>query len=298
MKWPNLKFFQAIGVLGFGVGVGNAYAGYNSRATARELVYQVNRMSIDQGSEVAEEFASRLTNKLNQKNVTRIFQGITLTSFGIGVTNFIRSKNGQYYTDKINELNRELVIARGERDMLADKLSEENIEANMKLLTKIDEKITIMNNNLNSFINRYQGNQFDSETKFSDGITNLSNEAQSVTKAAKEAWDQVNKNNILDLEWLTKSLNEFYSQLGLGETLAAVNLSGCLVVIVSMISIIIVLYSDTLIEKYKIVERYPRLTNIIEIRRKFQKYYLIWDISVILGVVIIMASLNIWFIFT
>jgi hypothetical protein len=37
------------------------------------------------------------------------------------------------------------------------------------------------------FINRYQGNQFDSENKFSDGITNLSNEAQSVTKAAKEA---------------------------------------------------------------------------------------------------------------
>jgi hypothetical protein len=74
---------------------------------------------------------------------------------------------------------------------------------------------------------------------------------------------------------LIKLLNEFYSQLGLGETLAAVNLSGCLVVIVSMISIIIVLYSDTLIEKYKIVERYPRLTNIIEIRRKFQKYYLI-----------------------
>ena len=168
----------------------------------------------------------------------------------------------------------------------------------MKLLTKIDEKITIMNDNLNSFIKRYQGNQFDSENNFSEGITKLSNEAQSVTKAAKEAWDQVNKNNILDLEWLTKSLNEFYSQLGLGETLAAVNLSGCLVVIVSMISIIIVLYSDTLIEKYKIVERYPRLTNIIEIRRKFQKYYLIWDISVILGVLIIMASLNIWFIFT
>ena len=155
-----------------------------------------------------------------------------------------------------------------------------------------------MDNNLNSFINRYQSNQFDSENKFSDGLTNLSNEAQSVTKAAKEGWDQVNKNNILDLEWLTNTLNEFYSQLGLAETLAAVNLSGCLVVIVSMISIIIVLYSDTLIDKYKIVERYPRLKNIIELRRKFQKYYLIWDISVILGVLIIMVSLNIWFLFT
>jgi len=235
---------------------------------------------------------------MNQKSVTRIFQGISLTSFGIGVTNFIRSKNSQYYTDQINKLHKELRMAEGERDNLAEKLSEQNNETNMKLLTKIDEKITLVNNNLNNFINKYKGDQFDSENNFSDGITKLSNEAQSVTNAAKEAWDKVNKNNILDLEWLTKPLNEFYSQLGLAETLAAVNLSGCLVVFVSMISIIIVLYSDTLIEKYKIVERYPRLTNIIEIRRKFQKYYLIWDISVILGVLIIMASLNIWFIFT
>jgi hypothetical protein len=124
---------------------------------------------------------------MNQKSVTRIFQSITLTSFGIGVTNFIRSQNRKHYTEKINDLNREVVIARGERDILAEKLTEHNNEGNMKLLTKIDEKITIMNNNLNSFINRYQGNQFDSENKFSDGITNLSNEAQSVTKAAKEA---------------------------------------------------------------------------------------------------------------
>lgn len=235
---------------------------------------------------------------MNQKSVTRIFQGITLTSFGIGVTNFIKSKNVKFYMDLIDNLNRELVMVRGERDLLAEKVIEQNNEANMKLLTKLDEKITIMNNNLNDFIKKYQGNQFDSDNKFSDGVTKLSNEAQNVTKAAKEAWDQINKNNILDLEWLTKSLNEFYSQLGLGETIAAVNLSGCLVVIVSMISIIIVLYSDTLIEKYKIVERYPRLTNIIEIRRKFQKYYLIWDISVILCVLIIMASLNILFLFT
>ena len=175
---------------------------------------------------------------------------------------------------------------------------EKNNEKNMKILAKIEEKITIMNNNLNNFLKKYQGDHFDSEENFSDGITNLSNEAQSVTKAAKEAWDKVDKNNIFDLEWLTNSLNEFYSQLGLGESLAAVNLSGCLVIIVSMISLIIVLYSDTLIIKYKIVERYPRFKNIIEIRRKFQKYYLIWDISVILGVSIIMASLNIWFIFT
>lgn len=137
--------------------------------------------------EIKKLFKNNEFNENTQKSVTRVFQSITLTSFGIGVTNFIRSKIGQYYTDKINDLNRELVIARGERDILAEKLSEQNNEANMKLLTKIDEKITIMNNNLNSFINRYQGNQFDSDNKFSDGITNLSNDAQSVTKAAKEA---------------------------------------------------------------------------------------------------------------
>ena len=45
---------------------------------------------------------------MQQKNVTRVFQGITLTSFGIGVTNFVRSKNAQHYEEKINNLNRGL----------------------------------------------------------------------------------------------------------------------------------------------------------------------------------------------
>lgn len=60
MKFTNLKFFQVIGVLGFGVGIGNAYAGYNNRATAQELVNHVNRMAREQGSEVAENFASNM----------------------------------------------------------------------------------------------------------------------------------------------------------------------------------------------------------------------------------------------
>lgn len=66
----------------------------------------------------------------------------------------------------------------------------------------------------------------------------------------------------------------------------------------SMMSIIIVLYSDTLITKFKIVERFPRLKKFIELRRKFIKYYLIYDICVILGVVIIMAYFNLLVIFT
>jgi hypothetical protein len=48
--------------------MGNAYAGYQSRATARELVAQVNRMSENQGNEVAEKFATKLYNILYLNN--------------------------------------------------------------------------------------------------------------------------------------------------------------------------------------------------------------------------------------
>jgi hypothetical protein len=68
MKWPNIKFFQIIGVLGFGVGVGNTYPGYNNRATAQELVNQVKRMSSQQGIEVCEKYASNLYKILSQNN--------------------------------------------------------------------------------------------------------------------------------------------------------------------------------------------------------------------------------------
>jgi vacuolar-type H+-ATPase subunit I/STV1 len=230
--------------------------------------------------------------------ITKIFQSLTLASFGMAVANFKRSKSAEQYTKQIENLNKELPKVREEKDKLAETYQEHLNDANTKIMESIEQQIKGLENNLTKFINKNQGTKFNSEDNFEEGIARLSVEAKNVTKATTEAFDEVSKQSILDLEGITNSLNEFYSHLGLAELLAAINLSGCVVVFLSMMSMIIVLYSETLITKFKIVERFPRLKNIIELRRKFQNYYLIWEICVILGVVIIMAYCNFLFIFT
>ena len=88
------------------------------------------------------------------------------------------------------------------------------------------------------------------------------------------------------------NLQEWYNSLSLLESLAAVNISGCLVIVISLFSIIIVLYSEILIENFNLINRYPKFKKIIELRATFKKYYLILDLSIIFIVLIIMVLLN------
>lgn len=51
------------------------------------------------------------------------------------------------------------------------------------------------------------------------------------------------------------------------------------IIISSCISIIFIFYGDYLIQKFNIEKRFPKLAKIIQLRRKFQRYYLLAAIS-------------------
>lgn len=228
-------------------------------------------------------------------NITRVFQGITLASFGFSVTNFIKSRNSKFYTDKLNDLARELKILSVERDIAQEALKVNQSNEQLKILNEINDKLDKLNNNLIEFKQKIT---LYSEENFDASANNLITHTKSVREQAKEAWDKCDKNSIFDFDRLMDQINDYYSKLGYYDLLAAVNLTGCMVLLISIISIIIVLYSDSIINKYKINERYPILKNIIELRRQFQKYYLIWDLSVILIVIITMIIINVLFLTT
>nr|YP_009504988.1 hypothetical protein [Lyophyllum shimeji]AWW14107.1 hypothetical protein [Lyophyllum shimeji] len=50
----------------------------------------------------------------------------------------------------------------------------------------------------------------------------------------------------------------------------------------SVISIIYIFYGDYLLEKFNIEQKYPKLAKIILLRKKFQRYYLLLNISTII----------------
>jgi hypothetical protein len=105
-----------------------------------------------------------------------------------------------------------------------------------------------------------------------------------------------------------KSLQELYKELGLGDivrknsifdiisekienldTIGLIGFSlllGSNVIISCLISIIFVFYGDILLKKYKIEENYPNLAKIINLRLKFQRYYLILAILYIFSIAI------------
>ena len=101
-------------------------------------------------------------------------------------------------------------------------------------------------------------------------------------------------------EWfnsILKSIQEWFNTLGFSELIAAVNLFGCLTITLSLISILIILYSENLINKFNLINRYPKLQEIIKLRVTFKRYYMILDFSIIFIVLFIMIVLNLLVIF-
>jgi hypothetical protein len=92
--------------------------------------------------------------------------------------------------------------------------------------------------------------------------------------------------NFIDLKAL---LLEFETLSGIKKIAVAMLL--CKSVIFSaVVSIIFVFYGNILLKKYDIKNKYPKLAKIIELRQKFQKYYLNYYIILILLVVITEVS--------
>ena len=55
----------------------------------------------------------------------------------------------------------------------------------------------------------------------------------------------------------------------------------------AIISIIFIFYGDFLIKRYNIEIKYPKLAEIIKLRQKFNKYYLIWSLFIVVSVILV-----------
>nr|YP_010130179.1 hypothetical protein KQ422_mgp119 [Clavaria fumosa]QPZ51081.1 hypothetical protein [Clavaria fumosa] len=92
--------------------------------------------------------------------------------------------------------------------------------------------------------------------------------------------------------WIVKYKN-FLSTLTVEQINYIINIIGYFIIISSLISIAAVLYGDFLIKYFKLEEKFPKIAKYIIIRRKFQWYYLNYNIIVILILSIFLIILNI-----
>lgn len=268
MKWLNLKFFQVIGVLGFGVGAGNAFAGYQNRATAQELVNKINQLSKEQGHEVAEKYASSLYKILYQNNYSNqhfqtLLQSIKDIQQNDVVINSSQSVLNSSSLDAVTRLKFETAITQLQQ---ANQMIIHRLTTNQEMMQKLNESIAIDNSAVLRELENLRRGGGGGSNQFIDSIDRLWNDFN--------AWIQ-------NLDYI--------------HNVAFVNIMGLVLILLSLLQIIFIFYGTVFLDYLNLETRYPKLAKIIQLRRTFQQFYLLLNICIIAIVSIIMLFFNLTF---
>ena len=266
MKWPNLKFFQVIGVLGFGVGLGNAYGGYQQRTTAQELVNQINRMSMEQGHEVAERYASSLYRILYQNN-----------------------SNNQYFQfllKNIEDIKQNETLISSYQSVL----NSPSLDAVTRL--QYEKSITSLQQANQSIIHRLSSNhEMMQQLRESIAIDNsvILREIDNLRRGGTS-------NEFIDsIERLWTDFNGWIQSLDYYQKVAFLNIMGIGLILLSLLQIIFIFYGTVILDYLNLETRYPKLAKIIQLRRTFQQFYLFLNIFIIVIISIILLFFNLTF---
>jgi uncharacterized alkaline shock family protein YloU len=238
---------------------------------------------------------------------TRFFQGLSLTTFSIGVFNTIRGNKTSILEEKINkheakyeELNNKYT------SLLENNLNKlENEREILEESNNLRKDVEVLEQKLRNSVEIKR----DLQTKYSENIEDINEKIQEVVKTSEEIHNMyesvnnkfdsfINKINTLLNNSNNKSqyldpLQSFFDGLNYEQNLAIVHISGSMFILFSLISIISIFYGDKLIIFFDLENRFPKIAKFIQIRRKFQQYYLIINIGLIFIVLLIMIYINI-----
>ena len=113
-----------------------------------------------------------------------------------------------------------------------------------------------------------------------EGASDNTNNVNQITNPSIPG--DIKKSMVLPFE---SSIEWFDSLIGI-QKLAVGLILGKSVILSALISIIFIFYGNILIDKYDLVNKYPKLAKIIELRRKYQKYYFNFSCLLIFLIVI------------
>ena len=85
---------------------------------------------------------------------------------------------------------------------------------------------------------------------------------------------------------------KFLSNLTLDQLLSVCYISLAINILFRIEAILTIYYGNYIIDYFKLETRFPKLANIIKLRRKFQSYSIIWNTILIIVALIIIIVLN------
>ena len=137
--------------------------------------------------------------------------------------------------------------------------------------------------NISSIPNNIKSSIHDAGKTISHALDEIQVVGDIIIPMSKKAIDLWNRHypplwdgNIMD------KINSLYSPLNFEQHWARSHIFACILMLILIISIISIIYSDFLLNYFKIEEKFPRLGRIIKYRRLFQQYYLIINLLLII----------------
>jgi hypothetical protein len=104
--------------------------------------------------------------------------------------------------------------------------------------------------------------------------------------------DDCIKNSLINLD-VFNQLQTYINSLNVFQTLALSHLFAIILILILLIDLMSIYFSDYLLERFNIKDKYPKIYKFIQLRRKFQRFYLILDLTIIFIILIILSILNI-----
>lgn len=95
------------------------------------------------------------------------------------------------------------------------------------------------------------------------------------------------------LQTLVDQYNTFISQLTFEQLNALALLCGAIFMLTLLTSIFMTLFGEFMLNKFQIESKFPRLERLIKIRRSFQRYFLILNISLIALTLLVIIYINV-----
>jgi hypothetical protein len=240
---------------------------------------------------------------------TRFFQGLSLTTFTMGVYNRIKNNKTSKLEEQINKhstkyeglnnkytslLQKNLNKLENEREILEEsnnlKKDVEVLEHKLKNSVELKRDLQV----------KYTENSGDSSINDKlQEVIKKDEEIQYMYETVHSKFDLfINKINTLLNNSENKfqyfnSLQSFFDGLNYQQNLAIVHISGLIFILFCLINIISIFYGDKLIIFFNLENKYPKIAKFIQIRRKLQQYYFLMNIIFIFIVLFIIIIINI-----
>ena len=227
----------------------------------------------------------------------RFFQGLTLTSFSLVIFNTIKTNKTIALENNINkqetkyeELNNKYA------SLLENNVSK--LETEREILEEsnnLRKEVEVLDHKLRSSLeirkelqHKYSENSGDSlKNEKIQEVENTKVEIHKKYESVNTKFDSfINKVNTLlnnsgNKSQYLDSLQSIIDGFNYEQNLAMSNITGSMFILFSIISILSIIFGDKLIIFFDLENRFPKLAKFIQIRRKFQQYYLLMNIGLI-----------------